>query len=93
MTVAMTSVVHRDNGHISAEIDNELVVLNVERGKYVGFDDIAQVIWARLQDPVTVEALCRDLCARFDGPPATIQADVLALLDRLLSEGMIVVKD
>jgi len=90
MGIELESVVSRVQGHISAEVDGELVVLSVEQGKYFGFDDIAQVIWERLKEPVRVASLCLELGSEFDAAPLTIETDVLRLLNRLHSEEMIV---
>ncbi len=92
MSIELKSIVRRVEDHISAEVDNELVVLSVEQGKYFGFDDIAQSIWAQLKEPMSVDSLCKDLASQFEGSPATIEADVIGLLNELCSVGLIVLE-
>jgi len=76
---------------ISAPVDDEVVVLSVERGKYYGLDEIGSDIWRRLDSPVNVDALCQDLAAKYAADHQTIERDVLALLQDLLAEGLVMV--
>ena len=69
-----------------------MVVLSVEHGKYFGFDDIAQIIWEQIKNPVSVDSLCKNLATQFDGDEEVIKADVLDFLNRLYADGMIVLE-
>jgi hypothetical protein len=72
-------------------MDDEVVILSVERGSYFGLDEIGSEIWHRLETPVRVEALCDALVAKYDADRSIIERDVLALLERLVAEGLITV--
>lgn len=92
MNIELESIVRRLEDHISAEVNDELVVLSVEHGKYFGFDDIAQTIWERIQTPISVNMLCKDLAEQFDGDSEIIRKDVLDFLNKLYAEGIIVLE-
>lgn len=90
MGIELHSTVYRHHDHVSAQVDDELVVLSIEQGKYFGFDDIGQTIWERLETAISVKQLCLDLARIYDAPLSTIQTDVLGLLNTLNDEGVIV---
>jgi hypothetical protein len=76
-------------GAIAAPVDEEIVILSVERGNYYGLDDIGSEIWRRLETPVRVDMLCDALTAKYEGDRATIERDVLQLLESLAADGLI----
>lgn len=86
------SVVGRVDKLISAGLDGELVLLNVERGKYFGLDTIGRDIWERLESPTRIADLCDTLARDYDADMATILGDVLALLGQMEMEGLISVQ-
>jgi len=74
---------------VSAEIDGEVVVMDVVEGKYIGFNDIASAVWRGLESSPTVAALCAELVRDFEGDPEAIRKDVMELLTRLDELGLI----
>jgi hypothetical protein len=87
--LSLTSVVQLSGDHIAAPVDDELVVLSIERGSYYGLDGIGSEIWRRLATPIRVDALCDGLAQRYDADRATIEKDVMSLLERLVGEGLV----
>lgn len=74
---------------ITAPVENDLVMVDVERGNYYALDDIGTQVWKHLATPITVAKLCTLLLADFDVAPKQCEADVLAFLTELHQEGMI----
>ena len=87
--ITLASTVSRSEDQLSAEIDNELVLMDIEQGNYFGLDAIGTDIWRRLDGPVVVSDLCAALGEEYDADADTIKRDVLALLERLIAEGLI----
>jgi hypothetical protein len=83
------SLVQWSGDPIAAPVDEEIVILSVERGTYYGLDDIGSEIWQRLETPVRVDVLCDALAAKYEGDRATIERDVLQLLESLAADGLI----
>lgn len=78
--------------HLAAEIDGKVVLMSVAEGKYVGLDDIASVVWRRLERPVRVADLCGRLACDYQGDPAEIARDVAEFLKQLDELGLIAVE-
>jgi len=90
--LSLASTVCRSENNLAAEIDDELVLMSVEKASYYGLDAIGADIWRRLDKPVLVSDLCTALGNEYDADADTIRRDVLALLERLAAEGMIEIK-
>lgn len=93
MEPTLESRVRRREDCLSAAVDDELVLMSVDRGAYFGLDAIGRVVWEGLAEPVRVADLCARLEERYDGAPSDIEADVLAFLRGLAAKDLIVVED
>jgi hypothetical protein len=76
---------------LASEICGEVVLMNMDRGFFYSLDDIGSEIWRSLGEPVSVASLCQSLAAKYHAETATVTADVLALLNKLLDHELIVV--
>jgi hypothetical protein len=74
---------------LASQISEEVVLMNLERGYYYSLDDIGSEIWRRLEQPVSVATLCQSLTAKYHAEAATVTADVLTLLNKLLEHDLI----
>ncbi|MFA5962627.1 MAG: HPr-rel-A system PqqD family peptide chaperone [Sphingomonas sp.] len=83
------SVLHRRKDLIAAESDGEMVVLDAERGDFLQLNSSAARIWALLEEPLTLAALCARLAEQFATGADECRGDVLAFLDLLRERGMI----
>ncbi|MCA9953773.1 MAG: lasso peptide biosynthesis PqqD family chaperone [Ardenticatenaceae bacterium] len=88
-TLTSASRVVRSEGFITSTVDNELVMMSLEKGTYYGLDAIGSQIWENIATPITIEALCQKLIDQFEVDPAQCQADVLAFLNELHQEDMV----
>ena len=89
MAFSAADTVSRAPGAIYAELDRDCILVDVEAGKYLQLNPVGAEIWKTLAAPVLVGELCRRLHARFDAPPETIDADVMAFLEKLEARGML----
>lgn len=89
-TLQPQTLIARSPTPLSAEVQGDVVLMSLERGQYYGLDDIASDIWRRLESPRSVADLCAALAADYSADAATIQTDVLALLEQMLGYGLIV---
>ena len=83
------SKVKRSDGFIHAEVDHEVVALNIDRGTCYGLNPIGSRIWKIIEDPVTIADICSRLMAEYDVDAATCERQVLDLLEELRSEGLV----
>lgn len=92
LMVKLDSVVAQSPDQVSAEVDNEVVMMSVEKGLYYGLDEVASHIWRALAEPQTPRALCAALVQEFDVESDECEKDVLELLEELAKQDLIVIK-
>jgi hypothetical protein len=88
----MNSRVVRRSGPIAAPVDNELVMLDIDAGKYYGLNGIASAIWQNLEEEISVGDLCRQLCESYDVGMEQCSAEVLSFLKELETRNLISVE-
>lgn len=77
-------------GYISANLGEELAVLDMASGSYLGFNATAAHIWRLLDAPKTLDALVDALTGEFEVDAETCRKEVQPLLDRMAAAGLIV---
>ena len=87
--IERSSVLRRTDDHVSAPLDEWLVMMDVDLGKYYLLDDIASDVWTRLATPTSVADLVDDLCTRYDVAPERCEADVMPFLTELHEKGLV----
>jgi Coenzyme PQQ synthesis protein D (PqqD) len=90
-TISSENTVAWSGKQLAAEIHNEVVLMDVERGCYYGLDDIGSEIWRAVENPVAVHSLCQSLAEKYKADPAIIASDVLTLLNNMHARELIVV--
>jgi hypothetical protein len=86
------SLIARSADLMSADLDQDTVLMSLERGSYFALAETGREIWRRLAEPVRAADLCRTMCELYDGPSDRIEADTLAFLARLAQLGLIDVR-
>jgi hypothetical protein len=76
---------------LDANVDGEVVALDIEAGDCYGFNVVASAIWGHLAKETTIEEICERLLAEFDVSEADCQKEVRDLVSRLEQDDLIVV--
>jgi Coenzyme PQQ synthesis protein D (PqqD) len=87
--IERSAVLLRSDSHVSAPLDEWLVMMDIDAGKYYVLDDIASFVWQRLEAPTSVAELVADLCSRYDVTSSRCEADVLPFLTQLHEKGLV----
>jgi hypothetical protein len=66
----------------------ESVILNLDSGVYFGLDEIGTRIWQLLEQR-DVRGVCETLHSEYDASSERVEADVMALIDRLSAKGLV----
>jgi hypothetical protein len=74
-------------------VADEAAVYDRRNNKLHRLDPIATVVWSRLDGVTTTAALSKALAQEFGAPADQVTRDVVALLERLLDEGLVVDAD
>jgi len=74
---------------MASPVDNELVMMDIERGMYYALNPVGSDIWERLAEPQKVADLCAQLQRVYVVDRATCEADVLAVLNDMAENGLL----
>jgi hypothetical protein len=75
---------------IHQTIDGETVIIHLERGLYYSLDATGAEVWQRVAAGQSTTEVSDSLASRFPSQRADVDAAVVALVDRLRSEELIV---
>lgn len=77
------TVVTRSEEPVAVEADQAVVMMSVDQGMYFGLEGTGPRIWALLEQPRSVRALCDELMREFEVDPAVCRREVDTFLQKL----------
>ena len=83
----------RNSKTISGRLHDELVMMDLDQGKYFSLNPVATRIWDLLEQPVALEELCRLLMDEYEVNYDHCQADVGHHLDEMEKIGLLLRSD
>ncbi|EHQ89383.1 lasso peptide biosynthesis PqqD family chaperone [Desulfosporosinus youngiae] len=89
----LNAVVKRINDIPSAVIDDEIVMMHIEKGKYYGLDPVGSRIWGLMENPQIVSSIVKTLLEEYDVDTMTCEQQVLEFINKLKDEELIVITD
>jgi len=92
MAIALDTVVGLSNEQASADVSDEVVVVNLSSGRYYGLDPVGARVWDLLRTKRRVEEIRDALLDEYDVDRETCGRDLLALIGRLAEAGLVEVK-
>lgn len=88
-TIEPSAIIRRNKEVLSGKIDEEVVMMSVEKGNYYSLDLVASRVWELLEEPTTLRALCDQLLEEYEVDRETCERDVLEFLDKLRDQEII----
>jgi Coenzyme PQQ synthesis protein D (PqqD) len=83
------SVVSWSGSPVATEVDREVVLMNVGRGRFYGLGETGSSVWRRLGSPIRVDDLCRELMLEDNADTEMLLSDVIVLLEQMQEEGLV----
>jgi len=79
----------RISNSVGGLLDDELVMMDIEKGKYFSLNKVATHIWDLLKKPHTIPELCELLLSEYDVDPETCKKEVTVLLNEMDKLGLV----
>lgn len=92
MDFTIESTIERSKEVIASEVENELVMMSLENGKYYGIDSIGGDIWKMVEAPLKVSEICERLMKEYKVDASICENDVLEFIEQLKEQGLIEIK-
>jgi hypothetical protein len=73
---SFSSLITRKEGIVSSKLKDEVVMLDIEQGKYFGLDPVAARIWEIIETPSSVQSILDTILAEYDVDADVCRQDV-----------------
>ncbi|HEY4777486.1 MAG TPA: PqqD family peptide modification chaperone [Candidatus Acidoferrales bacterium] len=90
--LSVHSIVVAASEQVSCPLGEESAILNLKNSMYYGMNPVGTRIWTLLKEPRSVEQLRDALLNEYDVDAALCERDLLDLLGKMKSEGLIEVR-
>jgi len=77
------------SNQVSSRVGDEVAVLGLDRAVYYGLNPVGARIWELVQQPIRLDAVASAVASEYEVDPETARRDLMELVERLLSEGLI----
>lgn len=91
-TITLETVVRRNGDVYAGVVDNETVDMNVQNGKYYHLNETGSRIFALLEEPRSVQALCEELKTQFRADEGVLRQDLIDFIGEMAGMGLILVE-
>ena len=81
--ITLETKIVQAEGLEEAMLEDQVVMMSVEKGKYFALDSVASRIWPMIERPRTVRQVCDDLLPRYEADQETVQREVLDFIEDL----------
>ena len=83
----------RSSRILAQQAQGATVLLSLDEGTYFSLNDVGAVVWEMCDGTHTLAEVVEAVCAEFDAPPDVVTSDVVALVEELASERLVVYPD
>jgi Coenzyme PQQ synthesis protein D (PqqD) len=87
--IGRDSIVCWSGAPVATEVNDEVVLMNLERDRCYGLGATGSDLWRRLKEPIQVAELWAQLEREYQAEPGQIENDVLTTLRQFAEEGLI----
>jgi len=87
--ISDATIISRSPSVVAAETDGELVMMNMEQSRCFSLDAIGAAVWRHIEMPCSFAELINRLANDYEANRATIVADMLVFLRRMVKEEVI----
>ncbi|GAA0565026.1 PqqD family protein [Rhizomicrobium electricum] len=84
-------MVRKLDGWLAAKVGGELVMMNAQKGNYIGLSEVGARVWELMDSTQDFEAICAELDREFDVVPEICRAEVKAFLEDLVEHGAVAI--
>lgn len=82
-------MVRNEERFLSNPVGDEVIILNMESGNYLGLNNVGAQIWEYLKVPVNANQIIEKLMQEFEVDADTCKAQTLEYLDRMRGFGLL----
>lgn len=88
-----TLVTRNDQQFIISHIGDEVVMMDVNKGVYIGMNNVGSNIWMMLTEALVVKDIVSSLTKLYDVDPVQCEAETITYLQQMLEQDMLIVRN
>ena len=92
VSLSVHSIVSATREQVSCALGDEAAILNLKNTVYYGLNPVGARVWNLLQQPIAIGHLRDVLVEEYDVEATRCESDLLELLEKMRSEGLIQVR-
>jgi hypothetical protein len=86
-------IVSASPNQVSGVMNGETILLSATTNQYYGLDPVGSRIWALIQEPKRVSAICSQLVLDFEVDPLVCEHDIRELISKMADADLVYLKD
>lgn len=79
----------RNNETISGRLHDEVVMMDITKGKYFSLNSVATYIWDLLEHPLSLDDICSKLIDEYEVDPEQCRIEVNKYLEEMQNLGLV----
>ncbi len=91
--ISNNTVICQNKNLNTADIDEEKVMMDINKGRYYGLNSVGTRIWELIENPKSIDELVRNLLDEYEVEPEVCRDSVMTFINKLYEEDMISVAD
>lgn len=91
--INLDTVVQRRHGQISADLEEEVALMSIDRGNYYLLNSVGARIWQDLERPRRIGDLCDKMLLEYEVAREQLESDVVQLLCELVRHALVELVD
>ncbi|MDD7987006.1 PqqD family peptide modification chaperone [Lentisphaera marina] len=92
MKITKNCTLKRNPEIISSKIDDEVVMMSIEEGKYFGLDPIGSIIWELLEEPKSLKKILPELVDEFDVSEEQCEKDCMSFVLDMIDKKTLIIQ-
>lgn len=89
----LNTLVVRKKDIMFSELDHEIIMFNLSKSEYYGFNEMASRIWHLLENEISLKQLIELLMDEYEVTYGQCREEVIAFLNRLNEKKLVTLKD
>ncbi|GAB3508611.1 PqqD family peptide modification chaperone [Emticicia fontis] len=84
-----TIIVGKNNNLPTTILDDELIMMDIEKGNYINLNKTGNIIWQYIEPPISVEDIIQKLVEKYNIDADVCTSDTIQYLEHMHTIGLI----
>lgn len=93
MKITKATIIGQPDDLLSSKIDDEVIMLGIDSGKYFGLNSVGSHIWELIKEPHSIENLCSKLMDEFEVDEETCLKETIELIEELADNKLLKIEN